>query len=292
MSIADFLQGLVDRHRPQVVQNPPLLIKPDGSVIDLAAQTIAWRDQPPAWRKGGYQLTTVDAFIAYVLRYRHHESLLLASGVHGGTPALRCVFNPHPAGDDESRAGRADFFATFNFPLSVEWEAWSAKAGAFMSTEKFAEFIEERVMDISVMESTDATLCDVAERLAVKCATAAEMLMLSRGISVDVQARVTQKINTGSGETQLVLTAEHKEAGSQQKVNVPGLFAIKIPIIRGGVAVKIACRLRYRVSQEKGITWAYDLYRPDRVLTEAVEADLVVVREKTALPLFYGAAAG
>ena len=74
-----------------------------------------------------------------------------------------------------------------------------------------------------------------------------------------------------------------------QKLNVPGLFCIKIPIIRGGVAVKIACRLRYRVSQEKGITWAYDLYRPDRVLTEAVEADLEQVRTATGLPLFHGA---
>ncbi|MEN5300501.1 DUF2303 family protein, partial [Brucella sp. TWI559] len=68
---------------------------------------------------------------------------------------------------------------------------------------------------------------------------------------------------------------------------VPGIFILSIAPFFMGEKVRIPVRLRYRMSNQK-VVWFYNIYRPDLVITQQVEADLLTLTKQTELPSFAG----
>jgi len=97
---------------------------------------------------------------------------------------------------------------------------------------------------------------------------------------------VRNVVTLQSGEGQILYDEVHKDMAGN-KIIVPGLFMLSIPIFYMGLPVRVPVRLRYRASGGD-ITWFYDIYRPDTFVTERIREDLRIVGRDTALPTFEG----
>jgi len=114
-----------------------------------------------------------------------------------------------------------------------------------------------------------------------------KLMDLSRGLRIHENATTVNVVNTFSGEGEVVFSSEHEdEAG--EKLKVPNLFLIGIPIFKNGTNYRIACRLRFR-KVSSAIVWTYDLYRADVAFNDAFSEACEQAADETGLPLFYGA---
>lgn len=251
----------------------------------------------PERRKGETNHTDLSSFIGYVNRFKSAPTVVFARNSRS-EPKLLAIFNHHPEGEDEKTAGFGDHRAWYHFPLSDEWKIWQKHNGALMSQSEFAEFIEDRFLDI-VPPATEMAgdtgevklklAPDVLRLLAVsngRCAQPAEMYTLSRGLKVHAENKVEQKVDLQSGESALVYVNEHKnEAG--ERVNIPQLFQIGIPVFDRGPGYVMVARLRYRL-QNGSVKWAYQLHRGDLVFDDAFNEAVARTELETEVPVFLG----
>lgn len=234
-----------------------------------------WRGAPDR-RTGTAKASTLEAFIALTNRHKDEHS-----AIFGCTepPSLQAVIDYHTT-DLKPRFCRHR--VVFDFPLSPEWMAWRGEDGEKMTGTDFALFIEEHVADLA--SPTDGER-NIYERLfATKFATPAEMIQLSRGISVRVETDVKEARTIQSGEAEITFVEAHKD-GSGNKLVVPGLFVVAIPLFNGGETQRLIARLRYRVVNGR-VVWVYHLYRPDLVVQETVRAAMARAAADTSLPAY------
>lgn len=286
----------------EVVKLEPghVLVLPEGKEAHSIKKHLDEYLTEPERKKGTAKLETLDSFIEHVKRFQREESAVFATNI--GQPALVAVYNYHaeePSEEDvaasvsaalnpalaTSKAGFGDHRAVYDFPLSVEWQAWLRNNGVSMTQIQFAEFIEERVGD--VMHFDDAG--DVPKALVdlgFQIATPSQLLGLSRGLKLRIDSEATQKSNLSTGEIEVSFTEKHNDAAGAP-LKIPGGFIIAVRPFVDGIAYRIAVRLRYRVSSGK-IAWSYQLHRADAALRDAVNECCEVVIARTTIPLFHG----
>jgi hypothetical protein len=252
----------------------------DGRLLDLRQHIEAFRLRPHA-KAGTATALTVDAFIALVNRHKTEHSVVFAD-TSWTRPSFTAVIDYHHTADAEPdnlrhRVGYA-------FPLSDEWQLWLKGNRQKMSQVDFAAFLEDRVADLASPFETEKT--ELERLFQTKIAAPNELITFSRGLEVMVEAKVKNVVTLQSGESQIVYDEVHKDAQGN-KVIVPGLFMLRIPIFFMGEPVRVPVRLRYRASGGD-ITWFYDIYRPDTFVTERIREDLRIVGTETELPTFEG----
>lgn len=232
-----------------------------------------------------------DSFVAHVKRHAKPHSVVFAT-LKPGTPELLGIFDYHEPGTAgrEGRPRHGQHGVRYPVELSEEYKAWHGFAvRGFVSPVEFAEFIEDRVMDVVAKPTESPALESLRETIGGSWATPAKLVELSRGLQLNVSETLKQASSLSSGEISVVYEAQHRDAtGSQLKV--PSLFAIGIPIFRGGDAYQVAVRLRYRVKEGK-LVWAIAPYRLDRAWEHAFDELVDVVGTATQLPVFRGKAA-
>jgi len=253
----------------------------------------------PRRRRGIAQMDRIESLIAHTNRFADKDSVIFADA-STSSPSITAVLNYHEAvtsTDDEKREGGSkplprfgDHRGVYQFPLSDEWEAWLAANEKMMTQAEFAEFLEDRILDVlPPPENDDDTakaLREIAATLNGTFATAAKLMELSRGLAINIDARVKNAQVLASGEASLQYEETHNDAAGKP-ISVPSLFVIGIPVFEFGEVYRIAVRLRYRVGPG-AIKWFYSLYRIDRVLNHAVEEAAQRVANETGLPLFFG----
>lgn len=273
-----------------------LILPKDKRVESVKPLLDAYLERPER-KKGTTTATTLESFCDFVNRHAEGESVVFCDDTNERAPKLVAIFNAHGGtrrteGAEDSvdlRYGEPDHQdhrATYAFPLSEEWKVWTALEDD-MGQADFAEFLEERITDVLDPDQAGDVAKEYAASVKATLATPARLLELSRGLTVHLDGRVHNELNLKSGEGKLVFTEEHKDAAGQ-RIDVPGAFAIGIPVFRGGVAYKIPVRLRYRVSQGR-VTWSLAVQRLDRVFEAAIAEACTVVAEATKLPVFRGA---
>lgn len=248
--------------------------------VDLRPLIEEWRHAPER-KTGTATVDTVESFIALVDRHATEESAIFAT-TDWRRPSFTAVIDYHGPGDDQ--AAFCQHRIVYRFPISDAWTLWTEHDGKPMDQGEFAAFLEDRIADLS--SPTDAEVAEFQRLFATSVATPAQLVKLSRGLQVNVEATVLNATVLQSGEGQLVFEEKHKGADGQP-ISVPGLFILQIEPFFMGELVRIPVRLRYRV-KGGAIAWHYQMYRPDQHVTERVRADLDVVRERTGLPCFEG----
>jgi uncharacterized protein YfdQ (DUF2303 family) len=276
----------------------------DGEEIKVAAVPVGWSLQSvkklldeylpaPERRKGVATAHDLDSLIAHVNRFKDDNSALFADGTDG-SPALIGVINYHRAGaetGDEARFG--DHRVVYRFPLSDEWAAWTANNGQRMSQADFAEFLENRILDVAPPPSekkADDPLAEIAKTLGGTFASASRLLELSRGLAISAKINAKGAINLSTGEAQITFDETHAD-GRGAPLKVPNLFAIAIPVFRQGAVYRIPVRLRYRLLAG-AVSWSYELYRADKAFDHAFREAASKAQKDTGLPLFYGTPEG
>jgi uncharacterized protein YfdQ (DUF2303 family) len=236
--------------------------------------------------EGTAECDDLQSLIDHVNRFRNPDSALFARKGDitdpGVSPVIRAVYDYHkPDSPNWCKHG-----SVYHFHMSDEWNAWGNKNKQVMSQAKFAEFVEDHLLDVVGPEQAGPTATVFAESLGVTFATNARLLELSRGLSIRCEQNVTEVRDLGSGQVQIAFTEEHKD-GAGQPLRIPGAFIIGIPVFLHGEKYQIPVRLRYRKDGAR-LVWFYELYRADAIFDFAFRDSCNTARDKTALPLLFG----
>lgn len=235
----------------------------------------------PERKKGTAKLTTLASFVEHVKRFADQHSALFADD-NVCAPKLVGVLNYHEAKAGSPRFG--DHRAEYAFPLSEEWRTWTSTTP--MQQGAFAEFVEDHIGDVLDPATAGAAMTAFVEQLEIVLATPSQLMTLSKGLSVYVDAKVSNKINPSTGEGQLSFQTEHRDV-SGAPLKVPRGFAVGIPVFTGGERYSLPIRLRYRVSGDR-VVWELKPHRVEQAFRHAVTEACSKAAEGTGLPLFYG----
>ena len=237
--------------------------------------------EQPERMKGTARHTTLSSFCDHVKRFADEHSAIFADD-DPRNPRLLAVLDYHAP--DAPRWG--EHRARYDFPVSEEWQAWTGvRVG--LGQRDFGEFLEERIGDVLEPANAGETVKAFAEQLGCTLATPSQLMGLARGLSLRVNAKVTQAMNLSTGEVQVAFEETHQDKDNKGPLKVPGGLAVGIPVFRGGDGYKLPVRLRYRVRNGE-ITWLLSVHRADRAFTDAFERACDEAAAATGLPLFRG----
>lgn len=271
----------------EVGENDRAIVLPSGKRVESLKPIFDQYRTAPERKRGTAKLTSLDSFVDHVNRHKDGNTVIFASE-DPRSPGLTAVFDYNEQGPTGApRFGQHR--AHYPFPLSDEWIAWMKAAANPMSQAAFADFLEDRIVD--VLDPTDTkigdSITDFAAQLGIDLASPQRLMTLARGLSVNVNATVKNSINLTSGEGQIAFSETHvNEQGVT--LRVPGGFAIGIPVFRLGIGYQIPVRMRYRVSEGK-VTWTVGMQRTDHVFADAIAEAAAKAKAGTELPLFFGA---
>lgn len=191
-----------------------------------------------------------------------------------------------------------DLQAQYRFPISEQWLAWAGGDSTWVDQGDFAQFIENRMPDLTSRVGDTATgpgeaIPDYLQALIASYGDGAEgapgdILTLSRGLEITVNSGVKAAVRLQSGETEISYTEEHSQGAAAGKVKVPSLFWIRIPLFLDSTPQLVGVRLRYRVLGGK-VKWSYALYAPERVVADTFHA-YVEVAIAAGRTVYFGAA--
>jgi hypothetical protein len=260
----------------------------EGGRVSVRLESIAkfydeYRLSPVA-RKGTARLGDLESLIAHINRFKDADSVVFAN-TDRARPAITAVLDYHRGGS----AGSPRFGAHrshYDFPVSDEWTAWTVASGKELSQSAFAEFIEAHIVDVVEYSAEFKSAAMFAEKCGITFATPAQIMELSRGLSVNVEGKLASSVNLQNGVKQILFTESHTgENGAPLKV--PGAFLVGIPVFRGESRYQVCVRLRYR-KQGAALNWIMDLWRHDEVFDAAIRGSCDKVETATGLPLLVG----
>jgi uncharacterized protein YfdQ (DUF2303 family) len=244
------------------------------------------------------ELYDLDSFIAYTNRFKNKASALF---LHDDlvSPSLKTVFDYHAAGEHAEQGGIDPHFgdhrATFEFPLSAQWERWISNNGKAMAMIDFATFLEDNIVDVlgsefvTIAEGDDETKRFFA-MMGGKAALAepAKLLEVANNLTINEKSVVTNAQNLSSGEGAIEFRSEHEATTSHgKKVTVPKMFAIGVPVFKNGQSYRVFARLRYRKAGGT-INFHYELWQVEKVFEHAISEAAEKAQAGTELPLYIG----
>lgn len=245
----------------------------------------------PERRKGSAVLRSLDSFIDHTNRFKDDNSAVFAhpgkmkDGKIVQAPQFTTVLNYHMAtAAGEPRWG--DHKSQYQFPISEQWEYWHNMDMEMMKQGDFAAFIEDRIADIISPENPDDSITHLKNTLECEFATPAELVTLSKGLTVRQDETVSNQVQLENGVTSVQYTTKHSDANGAP-IKVKSAFVIAIPVFEGGAFFRIGVRLRYRLKAGE-IFWFIQMYRTDRVFEHVFNDACQRVNKGTGLPMFTG----
>lgn len=249
-------------------------------LVSLASEAERWRLFPKR-RTGTAKVLTLESFTRLVEYHRTPTTVVFAD-TNWKTPSLTAVLDYHPNHGEAPQNGTHRVH--YAFPLSEEWKAWSGINGQKLDQGQFAAFIEDHIAELATPTADEVAQAETT--FGMKVATPAEMMQLSRGLTVNVESRVKQIKTLQTGEGVLEWNEQHTDADGKP-LRVPGMFILSLAPFFNGSTARIPARLRYRAAGGS-VTWYVQLFRPDVHVTNRIVADLYEFHEQTGITLFEG----
>lgn len=259
-----------------------LVIAPQGMNIAHVKNFADKERTSPEVLRGTTALHTCDSFIEFANRYKSDNSAIFYSKKQ---QHITCVFDCAT----KEQTSFEQHKAVYAFPFSKELRAWSGNNGEKMSQLDFAMFIEQNVLDLAEPPAPDKespALKEIRMRCGGLYAPVNKMVELSKGIAVRADERAVIKHDLNTGEATINFSSEHTDVNGKA-VKVPNMFVIVIPVLEGGKAYQLPCRLRYRLNSGSVIWW-YEVINLDKAIELAVNEELEAIKEKIGLPVYYG----
>lgn len=254
------------------------------SLISVADEVDAWRTTPRR-RYGTAAATSLASFCDLIQRHKTDDSVVFGD-LNWRAPSFTAVIDYHPIRDiaDKPEANWLGHRIRYAFPMSEEWKEWIGGDAKVMEQSDFAFMVEDRIQHFVTPNDTEQAA--YGEMLQTKLATPSELMMLARGLQVNIKGVVKETRVIQSGESEVTFTEEHMDA-SGAKLKVPGAFMIEIPTFYGNDAVRVLVRLRYRTSNGK-ILWFYQIYRPDKLIADDLADARATVEATCEIPFYEG----
>ena len=278
------------------------ILKPDGQINPLPSHFFDEYRTGPKRRQGSATFSRIDSFIDHVNRFSSVNSALFARD-NMTDPKLTAVLDYHPIvntpisdgvveHNDRAATGFGQHRSQFSFPLSEEWKAWVKLNKKPMDHTDFAEFLEDRFVDIQYVTAETPIHEDIDKLIGAygraALGTPNSIFQLTEGLTISENVVVGGHTKLQNGATQIMLRTEQNGAvnGRGEAVDVPAAFLIQIPIFAHAEPQQIAVRLRTRTSG--GLTFSYELWGVERVFERAFTETCQKAADETGLPLFYG----
>ena len=251
----------------------------------------------PDRRVGTDTLLDLASLAEWIVRHKDAGTLVFCDTTPA-SPSLLAIVDYHEEGPGDAKARFGKFRGLYQFPIDKRWAAWTEVDGEPMNQAEFAAFLEEHILDLLAPEvSIDgegnelARAPDTVSRFLALAggtvATPGEVVALSRGLDVTVEGKVTNRVNMQSGERNLVFEEVHGN-GNGEKIRVPQLFLLGIPVFdRGSAIYRVPVRLRYRIDQGK-VIWYPTLFGAEEIFDRAVRDAAAELQEKAAVPVLFG----
>ncbi len=280
------IKGIVEKYyKPEVIplaETKGLIVVPEGLRVYTAEEYVDRAREKPKALRGSTSLHTCGSFIEFVNRYKNDTSAIFYSK---DEQSVTCIFDCATKEQTSFEKHRA----SYSFPFSKELKAWAKNNNSNMGQLEFATFIESQVLDLSeppTPEDEGKSLKEIRLRCGGQYANVSKMVDLSRGISVRSDERATIKQNLDTGEATISFQSEHTDLGGKP-IKVPNMFIIVIPVLEGGKAYQLPCRLRYRL-KDGVVIWKYEVINLDSAIDLAIDEELQRMEKETQLPIFYG----
>lgn len=300
--------SFAEHHKPG---EPFLVSVPKGrDVKDFteAMHAVAERVKP-FHRKGTARLETLASLIDWANRFQGGSSALFANP-DMTAPSLTCIADYHGAGAPEIDDDFGDITArhchhrgTYRFPLSDEWKTWMTVSGNPLDKDEMGEFIEANAKDVmdptpgiidgkenDTLQPWENRLIRTARQIEGRFGQLHQLLTMSKRFQVYETSDLKVATNRDTGEAEIQFLNEHKDADGKP-LNIPNLIIITIPVFRGGAPYRMPVRFRYRKSGAT-VKFILTVYNPEKAFEAAFEEAAIEARDKTSLPLFFGAPEG
>ncbi len=260
---------------------------PEGRTVrDLTQQFDARRPAPRALVQE-VRLVGLDSFVAYVERFRDPARSVVFlepwPATKNNSPSVVAVLDYHAS---PTQPGWGRHFAQMPLSYSARWLAWSQQLT--FNQAALASFLEDNLTDLTTPPS-GSSVAVLAERIGCKVGTPAEVLAASRGLQVTMEAQVRDAVQLANGTVQASFV-ENQTAGS---VEVPGLFAVSVPVFEGGADYLLGIRVRYRVVRATDgsgarVEWSLRPSQADRLIEHARDELADTLRQRTQLLVYLG----
>lgn len=275
-------------------------------IEDAAAHQIkAIETIKPIRRAGTAYLTELQSIIDWTNRFKDEDSALFADP-DPDQPSLISVINYHHSGEagelgsqGDPKARKGDHRAVYNFPLSDEWKAWMRVSGEALTKDEMGEFIEANAKDIfdptpailgggisDKNEAWENRLIETAMKIEGRYGQLTQLLQMSKRFQIYETSDLTVSTNRDTGEAEVQFLNEHKTADGQ-KVNIPNLIIIAIPVFQGGAPYRMPVRFRYRKSGSK-LAFILTVYNPEKAFDAAFKEAVMSATKETELTTFFG----
>jgi uncharacterized protein YfdQ (DUF2303 family) len=200
-------------------------------------------------------VTDAASFVAYVNRHRLPGTEVFA---HTSSSSVIAVIDSHEGTDH--LPGWQKHKLTLGLEHSKAWLAWTARdlgavERAWMDQQQFAEFIEERALD--VIEPDHARLIELATKF--EATTKVEFGSAVRLDNGEVKFEYTETVGP--------------RKGNKGGIDLPKELKLGLRPYIGGPIYYVFASLRYRIRGE-GLVLGIALQRPENIL-EAAFADIV-----------------
>jgi len=262
----------------------PVAVVPSGKTLESVARFLDEYRARPARRKGQATLRDRASFIAHTNAFKDEHSAIFAVPDRSN-PRLLAVLDYNEGGgiaDTTPRFGQHR--ALYRCELSDQWKTWTARDGKPMTQGDFAEFLEDHVEDVCLVDGPHIN--ELAQLLEARVGGPSALLKLSRGLQISVNTAVHNAVTLATGEVTVNFAEAHKD-GSGGPITTPNLFFLNIPVFQGGDAYQVALRLRYRLAEGR-IQWSYSLYRTDKIFDDAFTGVVEKVREECEIAVYLG----
>lgn len=239
------------------VEGVPHVILPPGYTLEDMEQLLP----APARIKQVVGLADAKSFIDYFQLFAGDATVIFANQ---DSRQIKAVFDYHT--DNPAWCAHS---ATLALSHSDEWKAWAGQNGKSMTQRLFAEFVEDHIRD--VVEPAGAELLEVAKTL-----VANKKLQFRSGTELH------------NGQVQLTYNEVIEgQAGAKGQLEIPRTIKLGLRVFKGTEPYAVSARLRYRISDEGGLTFSYHIDDLDRVLEDAFEQVLTQIRTNcNGAPLF------
>jgi hypothetical protein len=241
---------------------------------------------PPQRIRQAVNLTTPEAFAAYVNRFKDSDTLIFAK-VTDTEAAFRAVLDYHvppslprePKDPDAEDDGAypplpryCSHTATYAVEHTTEWKRWLAANGKKFTQEEFALWLEEN-QDLLVSPS------------------GADLLELVVTLEGKSDVRFSSAIRLQNRKSTLLFDEDVALSGGSTtksgKLEVPGSVLAAIAPFHGVAKCPSSARLKYRIDSRR-LTFWLEIVSPHLTIREAVAGVLEAVKTATALPVLMG----
>lgn len=218
----------------------------------------------PRRKRGTVQVLDVPSYVA---QYGKHAGDSTETFADPKAFTISAVLNA----DDGDVPGHRDHRLILSLKKTPQWLAWESISGTMLAQQQFAEFLEERAID--VRQPTSAEVLELAQHFEAKT-------------NVDFKSGDV----LSSGQRQLVYEETvAAKAGQKGDLEIPTQLELALQPFEGGDTFKVIARFRYRINNGR-LMLGIALERPEDILKLAFTETAETVANETGATVLLGTA--